>query len=173
MTSVPMDSPDREPVRPWYRCVTPWLLLSGPIAAVIAGFVTLWFAIEQPHALVVDDYSKIGLTQERDAARDATAAALHLQADLTLSQSGQIDLQLTGTRPDRLTLKLIHPTLANYDQQIILKSTGKGHYTGQVAKPLNGRRYVQLIAPDGTWRLDGSIGPAGRITLKPPPPDER
>lgn len=173
MTTLPMDSTDTAEVRPWYRCVTPWLLLSGPIAAVIAGFVTLWFAIEQPHALVVDDYSKIGLTQERDAARDATAAALHLRADLTLSASGQVDLQLTGTRPATLTLKLIHPTLANYDQQLILKRTDNGHYVGAVSKPLNGRRYVQLIAPDGTWRLDGSIGPAGRITLKPPPAAER
>lgn len=173
MTTVSMNSAPHETVRPWYRCVTPWLLLSGPIAAVIAGFVTLWLAIEQPHALVVDDYSKIGLTQERDAARDATAAALHLRADLAISASGQIDLQLVGTRPASLALKLIHPTLANYDQQLILKRNAEGHYIGAVSQPLNGRRYVQLIAPDGTWRLDGSIGPAGRITLQPPPVSER
>jgi len=158
-----MDNP-----KPWYRHPAPWLLLSGPIAAVIAGFVTLWLAAEQPHALVVDDYSKIGLTMQRDAARDATARSLGLDAQLSIDAGGAIQLVLDGTRPASLTLKLIHPTLKQFDQTIALHETAPGHYTGHVAQALNGRRYVQLIAPDGTWRLDGSIGRAGRISLRPP-----
>jgi len=30
-----------EPVQPWYRHRWPWLLMAGPLAVLVAGFITM------------------------------------------------------------------------------------------------------------------------------------
>ncbi|MGD8378779.1 MAG: FixH family protein [Gammaproteobacteria bacterium] len=163
-----MPSDNARDARPWYRHPIPWLLLSGPIAAVIAGFMTLALAIEQPHAMVVDDYSKIGLTTEHNEARDAAARALHVAGTLHIANdSGTITVTLHGARPATLALRLIHPTLARYDQKVTLTRDASGRYDGHLVKPLNGRRYVQLLPPDGRWRLTGEWRGQARTPLAP------
>ena len=45
----------------WYREPWPWLLMMGPAIVIVAGFYTLWLAIQSNDGLVADDYYKRGL----------------------------------------------------------------------------------------------------------------
>lgn len=40
---------------PWYKQFWPWFIIALPASAVIAGFYTLWLAINNPDYIVVDD----------------------------------------------------------------------------------------------------------------------
>lgn len=40
---------------PWYKQFWPWFIIALPASAVVAGFYTLWLAINTPDYLVVDD----------------------------------------------------------------------------------------------------------------------
>ncbi len=40
--------------KPWYREPWPWLLMAGPAIVVVAGFLTLGFAIQSADGLVAD-----------------------------------------------------------------------------------------------------------------------
>lgn len=39
---------------PWWRHPMVWLVISGPLLVVLAGFWTLWLAIEHPDPIVTD-----------------------------------------------------------------------------------------------------------------------
>jgi len=149
--------------QPWYRHYWVWLLMIPPAAAVVGGFTTAWLA-GGPPALVVDDYGEIGMATEQRRTRDWRAAELGLSAELALpaGDKGQpqvLQLELTmpgnGTPPDELQLELIHPTLAELDQSVVLSHNGS-MYTGQV-EPISGRRYVQLGDAGNEWRLVGEL----------------
>ncbi|CAN5780962.1 hypothetical protein BH09PSE5_BH09PSE5_13480 [soil metagenome] len=51
--------------RPWYTYSHVWLVISGPAAVVVAGFVTLYIAIRQPDPVVSQDYYRLGLEINR------------------------------------------------------------------------------------------------------------
>ena len=59
---------------PWYREPWPWILMAGPVAAVVAGAITLWIAVTHQDALVADDYYKQGLAINRTLDRQTAAA---------------------------------------------------------------------------------------------------
>ena len=75
-------------IKPWYREPWPWILMSGPAAAVIAGFVTLGYAIKYQDALVTDDYYKQGLAINRTLAREQAAVTLGVEAKLMFAGDG-------------------------------------------------------------------------------------
>lgn len=39
---------------PWWRHPMVWLVISGPVLVVVAGFWTLWLAIQHPDPIVPD-----------------------------------------------------------------------------------------------------------------------
>lgn len=41
-------------VQPWWRFGHVWLVISGPVVVVVAGFVTLYLAISSPNEIVRD-----------------------------------------------------------------------------------------------------------------------
>ena len=41
--------------RPWYREPWPWFLIVLLSTVVIAGFITLWLAVSEPHELVISE----------------------------------------------------------------------------------------------------------------------
>lgn len=62
---------------PWWRYGYVWLIISGPLVVVIAGFVTLYLAIIIPDPAVEDYYRKgIEINKTLDAERDGLAPAL-------------------------------------------------------------------------------------------------
>lgn len=156
---------------PWYRDYWPWFLIALPASAVIAGFITLWLAIESDDGVVTDDYYKQGLAINRTLARDEAAAQLQLGADMRMA-AGKVELTLSGrlaSYPERISLRIAHPTRAGMDQIVELTHTGNGAYTGRAQLPAAGRWALVLEDPGKIWLLHGQITQGGdaRVTLKP------
>jgi hypothetical protein len=52
------DTPD---TKRWWQYGHVWLIIAGPAAVVVAGFVTLAIAIKTPDPVLAEDYYKRGL----------------------------------------------------------------------------------------------------------------
>jgi hypothetical protein len=56
---------------PWWKHGHVWLVISGPLAVVLAGFATLWLAVRTPDPVVAADYYRRGIEINKTlAARD-------------------------------------------------------------------------------------------------------
>jgi hypothetical protein len=163
MNSLPVSS-----AVPWYREPWPWLLMLGPAIVIVAGFVTLFLAIDSNDGLVADDYYKQGLAINRTLQRDATARAMNYRAELTLKReirTLRVMLAGAGALPDSLRLHLIHPGKSSADETVELRALGPGQYQGEYRREVTGRRHVMLEDRPATWRISGewvesNAGPA-------------
>lgn len=159
--------------RPWYK--EPWLLFlaAPPLATVLFWAVILSSMAERP-ALVMDDYSRVGLALAETRQRDAAAVRLGVAGRLQVQRAeGRVAVALTGLAesPARLELRLIHPTDGARDRVMTLDRDPAGVYRAEMPALPVGRRYVQLGPPDGEWRLAGELGRHGEsLTLTPPSP---
>lgn len=128
-----------------------------PAVAVVAGFVTLWFAMSTNNAMVVDDYYREGKAINQELARDREAAKRGLRATLGQMTDGGIELQiatLNGSLPPFVTLRIVHATRAELDRTFTLASVSPGTYRVQEgALPDAGRWNVLIEEPDHKWRL--------------------
>jgi uncharacterized protein len=61
---------------PWWQFGHVWLVVAGPVAVVLAGFVTLYLAVTRPDPVVSEDYYRQGI--EINKTMDAKAAAASL-----------------------------------------------------------------------------------------------
>ncbi|WP_418116411.1 FixH family protein [Variovorax sp. 350MFTsu5.1] len=61
--------------KPWWRHPLLWMVIGGPVAVMIASFVTFWLAWRSPDALVSPDYYREGVEINK-----ALAAKKHLPA---------------------------------------------------------------------------------------------
>lgn len=143
---------------PWYRHRWPWLLISGPLIVVIAGFVTLVLAIRSNDGLVADDYYKQGLTINQTTARDQAATRSGLQAQVM--QGGQtLRVMLKANPevvlPETLVLRVMHPTRSGEDQVLKLQRQAPGLYSAQSGRVLVGRWQVSVEDEERQWRLIG------------------
>lgn len=159
--------------QPWYKDRWPWILMAGPAVVIVAGFVTLWLAISSNDGLVTDDYYKQGLTVNQRLQRDHRAGSLGLQADIMRAGAG-VRLLLTAEGaaklPERIALKLAHPTRAGQDQLVVMAMEAPGFYSGKLSTEISGRWLVSIEDPLGQWRLQGdwqadSVEPL-RLTAK-------
>jgi hypothetical protein len=143
---------------PWYREPWPWILMAGPVTAVVAGAITLWIAVTHQDALVADDYYKRGLAINQTLEKERRAAALGLAGPLQVGADGlRVRVVLDGQAgASRLSLRLAHATVADLDQKIMLERSAGGWYEGTLVAPLTGRWKLLLEDPDGAWRLTGS-----------------
>ena len=66
--------------QPWWHYGHVWLIIAGPAAVIVAGFITLAIAIGTPDPVIADDYYRRGLDI------DKTLAA---QKDLQLAPAMQ------------------------------------------------------------------------------------
>ena len=57
--------------------------------------------------------------------------------------------------PERLTVKLAHPTRAGQDQLMEMQAQGQGFYAGHLQGEISGRWLVSIEDPAGKWRLHG------------------
>jgi hypothetical protein len=150
--------------KPWYREPWPWALIAGPAAVAMAGGVTIWLAVSSNDGLVADDYYRRGLAINQVLVRDREAARLGFRARLHVTDSGALEVALTGTaeRPPALTLKLVHPTRAGEDRLLRLIRVAPGLYRVQSGPLPSGRRNAVLEDEAGTWRLTGEwAAPSG------------
>ena len=157
--------------KPWYREPWPWLLMAGPCVVIVAGFFTLWLAIRSDDGLVADDYYKRGLAINQTLSRALRAEQLALGARAILSAGtarARVTLTGSGALPDKLRLRLVHPTRAVADELIELHAVTPGVYEGILAAAVAGRRVVMLEDVARTWRLAGeATGSAQAVVLTP------
>ncbi|MDP3539353.1 MAG: FixH family protein [Azonexus sp.] len=159
--------------QPWYKEPWPWFLMSGPAIVIVAGFITLWLAIDSNDGLVTDDYYKQGLAVNQRLHRDQQAASLGLRADLMRSDLNLrllIGADTSSKVPEAIVLKLAHLTRAGQDQAVQMVSEGQGFYSGKMSADVSGRWLVSIEDPAGQWRLQGewqadSVEPL-RLTAK-------
>ncbi|BCB25870.1 membrane protein [Sulfurimicrobium lacus] len=150
-----------ENIKPWYREPWPWILMALPAAAVIFGLFYAWLAITTQDGLVDDDYYKDGLAINRTLDRDKAAKTLNIKAQLMVGddpthlrlmlQGGQ-----SGTLPQHLRLKLLHPTRAGMDQVVDLTQRGEGYYEGALKSLGPARWHLVLEDTEKKWRLTGT-----------------
>jgi uncharacterized protein len=148
--------------RPWYREPWPWLLMAGPVTAVIAGFVTLWLAIKSDDGLVADDYYKQGLAINQVLHRDRTAAERKYAATILFNFDNQrLRVMLRSGEgaalPAQLRLKVVHPTRPGADQFVELSAGGAGLFDGAIKRLGAGRWLLILEDTQQTWRLTGEM----------------
>ena len=151
---------DPEQIKPWYREPWPWLLMAGPIAAVVGGLITAYIAVANDDPLVVDNYYKEGLAINRVLERDRAAAQGGYRAQVLFSTDrSRVRAYLTAGNdalPARLTLRLVHPTRAELDRTVALKATQGGWYEGDIGGIGGATRWqVQLEGEQRDWRLTG------------------
>ncbi len=159
---------------PWYRHRWPWFLMIGPAAAVLAGIATIWLAVVSDDGLVAEDYYKQGMAINRTLSREKAAQDQGLQARVSmLAESGRVQVALHSMRQDglpaALRLRVVHPTRAGGDQNILLNRDAQGGYTGLAQFSLTGRRTLILEDAAQTWRLVGATDAAHaqHIELRP------
>lgn len=161
--------------KPWYKQLWPWIIISLPGSAVIAGLTTLFIAIENQDSLVKDDWYKDGKAINRRVEYDNNAFALGLKAEIKVDDiSGDLNLSISRTDPsfsfpEKLYLELIHPTLAERDQRLTLTKTQSPRYHGNLQQTLTGKRHITLsnkglaqetennTAPELIWRLKRTV----------------
>jgi hypothetical protein len=161
---------------PWWRQFWPWALIAAPATAVVAGFATLFLALQSADSLVVDDYYKEGKAINLTLARDRRATELGLAAELARAPAGlRLAMRSTATPawPAELRLRLVHATRAEFDRDIVFRALGSGHYVApDAALPESGHWTLQIESPGNDWRLATSIDAgAGRrwlVSAQPP-----
>jgi hypothetical protein len=60
--------------KPWWTHGHVWLIIAGPAAVVVAGFVTLAIAIRIPDPVVAEDYYRRGLEINKTLAKQKALA---------------------------------------------------------------------------------------------------
>ena len=145
----------------WYRHGWAWFLFVLPGIVVIASFVTLWIAIENPQSIVRDDYYRHGLELNRSIERATAARGRGLHAEFELLPDGGIELSIqpAGDLPQSLELVFLHPTDGSLDRSCGLTALTSGHYVGRLPSLPDGKRYLQLTEPGerASWALRGTL----------------
>jgi len=138
--------------RPWYRERWPWLLMSGPVAVIIAGAFTTWIAFATADGLVADDYYKRGLAVNVVLEREQAAVRRGIGAS-TQRRGDRVRVELRGDAPPVLLLHLAHATRANEDVRLRLARGADGSYEATLPALAPGRRRVILEDGAGSWRI--------------------
>lgn len=144
--------------KPWFKEPWPWLLMLGPGVVIVAGIITTWLAVVSNDGLVSDDYYKQGLAVNQRLQRDHQASDLGLHADVMMSGSNVrllLRADSSAIYPEKITLKLMHPTQAGKDHLVDMISEGQGFYGGRLAAEISGRWHVSIEDPAAQWRLQG------------------
>lgn len=132
--------------------------MAGPLTVICAGVVTTWLAVVSNDGLVTDDYYKQGLAVNQRMQRDHQARDMGMSADVMFSGAKvRLLLSASGTNdfPEKITLKLMHPTVSGQDQNVVMAAEGQGFYGGQMTTQISGRWHVSIEDPANQWRLQG------------------
>jgi len=139
-------------MKPWYRELWPWLLISGPAAVIVAGAATMWIAFASADGLVAEDYYKQGLAinqrlaKEDEARRRGISASVRLTPDL-------LHVELKGEAPPALFVHLAHATRAGHDLRLRLSPVAPGTYEAGLSDLPRGHWRIVIEDPRGAWRI--------------------
>ena len=145
-------------IRAWYREPFVWMVISFPLAAVIAGTITIYLAIVSFDGLVVDDYYQRGLEINKVLDRENFALANGLSLNVEY-QSDKFIIEISHTAqfalPDSLTAIISHATKPGYDQTIVLTRFDENRFHAAPVDIPIGRWYVDVGTAE--WRLNSYL----------------
>jgi hypothetical protein len=151
----------------WYRQLWPWLLIAGPLAAVVASLASAWIAVRSDDGVVAEDYYKQGLLINQKLARTAPAVERPGGASISVEANGGVRVHLYGVSraPSRLQLTLGRPSERGHDRLLNLALSSDGDWVGAMPELAPGRWIVALGSD--TWRLPVTTvaGPFTALTL--------
>lgn len=149
--------------KPWFKQFWPWVLIGIPGLTVVACSITIYLAIVSQDGLVQDDYYKEGLAINQTLAKDHKARELGLSAYARVSDTKAEVFFNHADIKGQLYLRLLHPTRANQDLNLTLKSTGSGVFTADLPAIGAGKWHVELYDESQEWRIRGRMSyPASR-----------
>jgi len=61
---------DNSNPKPWWRYGYVWLVISGPLAVMLAAVPTVWLAVANPDPVVAEDYYRRGIEINKTLAAD-------------------------------------------------------------------------------------------------------
>lgn len=159
-----LQPPQKKAQPVWYRQFWPWFLIALPLSVVIAGFSTLFIALENPHSMVDDQYYQEGLAINQSLDQDRRAAVLAAVADVTfepfqIGRQARVEVTLSGLSdyPAEITLLLLHPGSQALDQTLLLTPIAVGQYGAALTQQYQHRYYLRILPSDKSWRLNGEI----------------
>jgi hypothetical protein len=130
--------------------------MSGPAIVVVAGIATAIVAFRGADGLVADDYYKQGLHVNRQIARDQAALDLGISGEVTLLPGRvRVTLRSTAPLPDRITLRLAHPSRASEDRVLHPARMTDGAWEA----PLQGlpASHWRVIVETEQWRVAAQV----------------
>lgn len=136
-----------------------WMVIFFPCLAVVAGFYTLFLAIESDDGLVDSEYYKQGMGINKTIGRDVIAVEKNISGLININaQTGSIQAKFANDIKEALSpkinFKLVHRTIPGFDQHVVLNQVDDSMlYTGQL-KPLpntGGRWRWEIKFND--WRI--------------------
>lgn len=159
MQSPSLISEQARDAKPWYAQLWPWLLMLGPVLAILACAYTGWLAFSKQDAMVVDDYYRQGKAINQDLRRDRVATSLGLSFDARYdAAAGKLNGALLGFgKPvaGKVRILLAHPTQPEKDITLEAQLDQLGGFS--VGLPMLERaRWQMLIESERrNWRLSG------------------
>ena len=141
-------------VRPAFNPVF-WLMWLLPGLAALAGFTTLAIALEEADRALPADYHWEGDRLDEDFARASAAAALRIEAVLTV-EAGQCRALLRNL-PDVAALNVLftHGSDPGLDRRLRLQRVSEGDYRVACAPLEPGRWRVAMDDDSGKWAIRG------------------
>ena len=159
-----------KPESAFYKNPALWLVVLVPTFAVVVGVAFLVFSILYQDELVVDDYYKLGKQINLVLERDEFAQQHGLTAEINLDfEKHLVFVQLDVVQEQGfdygsdVTLKFIHPTLADKDQVMALERNARAGYFAVLKQPMSGRWMIELGAEQ--WRLKDRIELDGQTSI--------
>lgn len=129
-----------------------------PVATVLAGFATLYFAIQSNGHEMPAEYAWEGAALDADLARANVARELQISVLLSITPEGRIDATLAGVdsadRPPVLRLTLTHATQPKWDEtrELRLQQSESGRYSAE-GQPLPAGAWWVEVADGTQWRV--------------------
>lgn len=81
-----MIPPAHTDTKPWFKYPLLWLVFFFPVAAVVAGLITLTIAIKTDDGVMVDNYYQKGKEINQVLARDKATTRMGLTAIQTITR---------------------------------------------------------------------------------------
>jgi len=130
-----------------------WVTLGLPAFAIAASVGVAVIAFTRGDPPLPAEYHWEGMSLDRDFADARRAAELEVRSQLQmLSGTCSVKLQLKGSAPAALRLRLTHGTRPDLDREVWLKETN-GSYAGVCGAVPEGLWHVQLSDENGSWSV--------------------
>lgn len=154
---------------PWYKEFWVWVIIGMPACVILGCIYTVAIAFIYADS-IVDEYANndpIAISKVMEKQR--SAKLMGLKANINISrQDGKVSMHLyqassekikilDNDMPQTIQLKLEHPTLDQYDQEIVLHKTSLGTYQGNLTSFYSGWRYLSIKPSSEKWLIKGKF----------------